>query len=71
MRKINIQIKTVNASFEYSPEMELARILHKIANELGSGSNVNNYLESNHLSTFFRNIMDTNGNKVGFMEVKL
>jgi len=58
MEKINIQIETINQAFEYSPKMELARILHKIAHDLESGLNVNN------------NIMDINGNKVGFMEVE-
>lgn len=57
MEKITIEINTTNSAFEGCQEMELARILRKLADSLESG------LAPSRL-------MDINGNKTGQVEYK-
>lgn len=55
MKKITIKIKTENAAFEGSPEIETARILRELAKSLEFGSSP----ESLEI------LRDYNGNRVG------
>lgn len=54
--EFNIDINMDNAAFEYAPGVEIARILHKVGEQLEAG-----YVEGK--------IRDVNGNSVGRFEV--
>lgn len=58
MEKITIKIKTVNSAFEDMPEVEISRILHKLAED------TINYGIGN------KKLLDINGNTVGSVEIE-
>jgi|OpeIllAssembly_1097287.scaffolds.fasta_scaffold662297_3 hypothetical protein len=58
MKKLTITIRTENAAFDESPELEVARILRSLANRM----------EVDGVED--RNILDVNGNKVGEVKVR-
>lgn len=56
--KMTIEFDMDNAAFTDWPEKEIERILHKIASDVTASD------------VYYRAIMDTNGNRIGYVEIK-